>query len=197
MRFFGLLSRLWACNPSQSFCNPSNPGPIHHNQDCEGFCNHSQSKWFSHNQRGLQADCVHCCNTNYQCRARHCCNRRGNVCVQTWYQPLRSMYKIAKNGCFHISQSGRNRIFILFNPCRLYQDCKISVDTPVLDDYMVLWLCGVPPLSGPCINTEVLNNCIHLPLLTGGQRLIGSSAMIQSAIIKWHPYMFSANMVFG
>ena len=92
MQFFGLLSRLWACNPSQSLCHPPNPGPIHHNQDCEGFRNHSQSKWFSHNQRGLQADCVHCCNTNYQCRARHCCNRRGNVCVQTWYQPLRSMY---------------------------------------------------------------------------------------------------------
>ena len=109
----------------------------------------------------------------------------------------RCTIKIAKNGCFHISQSGRNPIFILFNPCRLYQDCKISVDTPVLDDYMVLWLCGLPPWSGPCINTEVLNNCIHLPLLTGGQGLIGSSAMIQSAIIKWHPYMFSANMVFG
>ena len=137
MRFFGLLSRLWACNPSQSRCNPTNPGPIHHNHDCEGVRNHSQSKWFSHNQRGLQADCVHCCNTNYQCRARHCCNRRGNVCVQTWYPPLRS--KQQKLDVFIF----RNPVAIQFLFFAIHADCTSIARFPLTHrSLMTTWSCG-------------------------------------------------------
>ena len=83
MRFFGLLSRLWASNPVKSRGNPPNCGAIHHNHDCEGFRNPTQSKGFSHNQWRLQADCVCGCNTNAE---QGNIAIEGEICVQTWFE---------------------------------------------------------------------------------------------------------------
>ena len=160
-RFFGLQSRLRIRNPLQSPRNPPNPLAIHYNQDCEHLsqsytiqCNPTQSIKII---RGL------CLWLQYLCRARQCYNPRGkSVSRQGLNHQGRCTIKTAKILCFHILQSGRNPIFILFNPCRLYQDCKISVDTPVLDDYMVLWLCGVPPLSGPLTQRSLKTTFICL-----------------------------------
>ena len=142
MRFFGLLSRLWASNPVKSRGNPPNCGAIHHNHDCEGFRNPTQSKGFSHNQWGLQADCVRGLNTNAE---QDNAAINGIMCVQTWFEPWRSMYNqnsqnwmflyfaIRSQSNFHSLQSAP--IVAGFQDCRMWLE---NWKSSVLDCYKIL-----------------------------------------------------------
>ena len=78
MRFFGLLSRLWASNPVKSHCNPPNRG---------GNSSQSRLRRFSQSYaiqmvlaQSMRITGGLCPWPQYQCRAGQCCNRRDAGC---------------------------------------------------------------------------------------------------------------------
>ena len=142
MRFFGLLSRLWVCNPLKSHRNPPNRG---------GNSSQSRLRRFSQSYaiqmvlaQSMRITGGLCPWPQYQCRAGQCCNQRDNVCSDmVWTKEVMHnqnsqnwmflYFAIRSQSNFHSLQS--TPIVAGFQDCRMWLE---NWKSSVLDCYKIL-----------------------------------------------------------